>query len=361
MTRLGHGCSFVGLAIVTALTLAIPSALGQTIRLWPTAVASGDTVTLGDVAELRGFCASEKTLLSELVIHASPRPGGSVLIRSSDIRDAAAEAEFNFGQVRLVGASRCKASRSRAPRREVAKDASPPRRAQPTPPSKLHRPESAPPGSLEAQMRHFIAARVQDDGQVEINFSPACRTALTLPSSRHRFRILPQDERTLGLLSFDVEVITDGEPPRTAPIAAEAVLVKDVVVARRSINQGQVIAGRDLKLQERRFTRMDAVGITDLTAAVGSLSGRFYRSGDMIEAGGLASRPLVQRGERVEILIAADGLEIKTSGKAQASGALGDSIAVRRDGTRRQQDVIEAVVTGPGVVMFRGQRRVTRR
>jgi flagella basal body P-ring formation protein FlgA len=210
-------------------------------------------------------------------------------------------------------------------------------------------------------MRQFIAARMQDDGHVEVTFSPACRTALALSSPDHRFRILPQDKRKLGLLSFDVEVMADGAPPRIVPIAAEAVLVKDVVVARRSINQGQVIAGRDLKLQERRFTRMEAVGITDLMVAVGSLSGRFFRPGDMLDAQGIKSQPMVRRGERVEILIVAEGLEIKTSGKAQTSGALGDSITVRRDGSRRRQDVIEAVVTGPGVVLFRGERRVTRR
>jgi len=361
MTRPRHGCLFAGLAIVTLLTSAASTALGQEIRLWPTAIASGDTVTLRDVAQLRGFSAADKALLSKLVVHASPRPGGSVLVRTSDIRGAADDAEINFGRIRLVGASRCKASRPRAPRREAVRHPTP-RRSQPTrPPPKLHRPESAPADSLEAQMRHFIAARVQDDGQVEINFSPACREALALSSSRHRFKIRPQGTRTLGLMSFNVEITTDGEPARTAPIAAEAVLVKDVVVARRAINQGQIISGRDLKLQERRFLRMDAVGVTDLMVAVGSLSGRFYRPGDMLDARGLKSRPLVRRGERVEILIAGDGLEIKTSGKAQASGALGDSIAVRRDGSKRRQDVIEAVVTGPGVVMFRGDRRVSRR
>ncbi len=361
MTRPRHGCSVAGFAIVTLLTLAASPAPGQEIRLWPTAIASGDTVTLSDVAQIRGFSAADKALLIKLVIHASPRPGGSVLIRSSDIRDAAIEAQINFGQVRLFGASRCKATRPRAPRREAVRPPSP-QRTQPTrPPARLRRSELVPAGGLESRMRQFIAARMQDGGEVEVTFSPACRKALALSSPRHRFRILPQDKRRLGLLSFDVEVRTDGAPPRTVPIAAEAVLVKDVVVARRSINQGQVIAGRDLKLQERRFTRMDAVGITDLVVAVGSLSGRFYRPGDMLDARGLKSQPMVRRGERVEILIVADGIEIKTSGKAQASGALGDSIAVRRDGSRRRQDVIDAVVTGPGVVVFRGERRVTRR
>ncbi len=358
MTRPRHGCLFAGLAIVTSLAAA--PALGQEIRLWPTGMALGDTVTLRDVAQLRGFSAADMARLSDLVVHASPRRGGSILVRGSDIRGALIEADVNFGQIRLFGASRCKVER---PRAAAVRRKAPLRRSRSTrPPPKLRpRAPSAPVGGLEFQMRHFFAARVQSDGDVEITFSPACRKALALSSSRHRFKIRPQERRTLGLVSFEVEIITDGEPPRTVPIAAEAVLIKDVVVARRAINQDQVIAGRDLKLQERRFTRMEAVGVTDLTAAVGSLSGRFYRPGDMLDARGLRSRPLVRRGERVEILIAGNGLEIKTTGKAQASGALGDSIAVRRDGAKRRQDVIEAVVTGPGIVTFRGDRRVTRR
>ena len=79
-------------------------------------------------------------------------------------------------------------------------------------------------------------------------------------------------------------------------------------------------------------------------AAPGRVGGA---AGDMLLAEGLESRPLVKRGEHVVILIRRSGFEIKAAGVAQMDGRLGTVIPVRREGTRRREDLIDAVVTGP--------------
>jgi flagella basal body P-ring formation protein FlgA len=80
------------------------------------------------------------------------------------------------------------------------------------------------------------------------------------------------------------------------------------------------------------------------------LTGRFLRE-----------KPLVERGEMVKILIRGEGVQITTTGKAQEGGALGDVIAVARNGSRRKSDLIDAVISGPGVVTYGGVRQVARR
>jgi flagella basal body P-ring formation protein FlgA len=75
----------------------------------------------------------------------------------------------------------------------------------------------------------------------------------------------------------------------------------------------------------------------------------------------LKTKPLVQRGDVVTIWARLGGVEIKTTGRAQAAGAMGEKITVCRDGTRRKQDLIEAVVTGPKTVALADERAVASR
>lgn len=347
-----------------AVLLGASTSVGDEIRIWPEAVldAGADEVRLKDVADLRGWDAADSDRLADCVIQGAPRPGGSSLVRAVDIRAALSEADVNLGTTRVFGASRCKVSRPRPPRR--SRPAIPSRR-KPTPaPPKLG--TDLPPAdgnTLESRLREYILARLPNaDGRIEIQFSRPGRKDLAKQSPKHRFDIRSkQSPLHFGLLSFEVNIQTEDAKPRTVTIVADVQLVQYVVVARRPINHGQLITRRDLKLEERGFSKRTAVGLTELSTAVGLQSRRFIRPGDMLEAKVLQARPLVERGDVVKILVRGSGLEIKTSGKAQSAGALGDVVTVRRDGTRRKQDLIEAVVAGPGLVTYGHDRQVASR
>jgi len=367
MTRQKHGGFFWAIQLVVPCILPAHALLAGQIRIWPRAVVTGETITLRDVAEARGFDPVEAHRLAELVVLGAPRRGGVLLVHAGDVRDALSEARINLGDVRIFGASRCKVSRPRAEKKKRKPRVLPSRKrprpkAGTLPPKMGHGPVGPPTNSLEAALREFITARLaDDDARLEIRFSPASRRALSVHGEGYRFTIHPPDRRRLGLLAFDVDIHAPGKPSRTVSVAAEVLLAKEVVVARRPINQGQVINGRDVKLEERRFSRFDGIGLTDLSAAIGLQSQRFLKAGDMLQPRSLRAEPLVHRGQYVKILIRGNGVEIRTTGKSQQAGALGDVIAVRRDGTRRQQDLIEAVVTGPGLVTYRGIQPLARR
>ncbi|MFQ5429668.1 MAG: flagellar basal body P-ring formation chaperone FlgA [Phycisphaerae bacterium] len=327
---MGHNRTWFFTATLS-LTLTAGPAMGGDIRVWPRAVVTADTITLGDIAEIRGLGREEAGRLSRLVVHGAPRPGGSVLVRAGDIGGALSEAGVNLGDVRVFGASRCKVFRPRPPRtslRPSGESSALPKHKPVTRPPKLGPAgRGLPADSLEAVLREYITARVpHDDGRVDIRFSPVAKKDLALRGPDFRFVIHPQERQRLGLLSYEVSVRRRGEEDRTVSVAAEVSLIRDVVVARRTINRGRIIAGRDLKLEERRFVSQDAIGLTDLTAAVGLLAARFIKSGEMLDARSLQARPLVRRGDSVRILVRADGLEIRTTGKAQEAGALGDLI-----------------------------------
>ncbi len=355
----------VCLALTVATTGSPASARANQIRIWPAAVVTGDAVTLADVADLRGFDRSTGQRLGRIVVHAAPRAGGAVLVRIADIRGALSEADANMAAIQVFGSARCKVSKPRTPRQpRPSTKASPQYRSKPPPAERPNIIRAEPrPNTLEALIRQHIAARApDDDAKLEIRFSPASEPDLRLGTEEYRFKIRPADGRRLGFVTFEVNITRrDDQSTRAESILAEVQLVQEVIVARRAINRGKTIEGRDLKLEARRFSDVQSVGITDLSAVVGRRCGRFLQEGDMLRAEALRTDPLVRRGERVTIWVRNGSVEIKTTGKAQRPGTLGETIEVRPDGAQRRQDLIEAVVTGPGTVTVTDVRRLASR
>ncbi|HKQ47451.1 MAG TPA: flagellar basal body P-ring formation chaperone FlgA [Phycisphaerae bacterium] len=346
-------------AAMFATGLSVVSASAGEVRIWPTATATGDAVLLGQVAELRGFDMESERRLAQVGVFDAPTPGGELLVRADDIRSALADAGEDLSAIQLIGAARCKVSKPRPPRvprpaphltRSIKKIEPRPTPAKPvarpTPPEK-----KSPSGTMESALRDYIQASFPEpDAKLEIRFSPAKADDLRSSDPDAKYEIRSRDEKKLGLRSFEVSVVRQGEIDRRIPIVGEVTLLKEVVVARRAINRGETIEGRALKLEERRFTDLAAVGLTDLSAATGQQSRGFVRPGEMINEQSVEQRPVVARGQPVTIWMRQGSLAIRTTGRAQQSGGLGDRIEVLRDGARRKQDLIEAMVTGPGTV-----------
>ncbi len=370
MSERGHGCWIAALLGAGAAASWSSNLLGGEIRVWPTAAVSGDAVCLADVAELRGFDVGTAQALSAVEVFSAPRAGGQLLLRAEDIRGALVESGANLRQITIFGSSRCKVSKPAAPPQKARPTKSPTNSRPPSKPTPIktdpqrrpERPTEPSSDTLEAALRDFIAARLSDhDGRLDVRFSPTSVESLNLTNPPYKFHIRPRDENSLGLVSFEIGVSLGDEPDRIIPIIAEVALVKQVVVAKRAINRGERIEGRAVRFEERRFTDHRSIGVTDLQEIIGQQSRGLVRPGEMLTASGVAPMPLVQRGQPVTIWMRQGGFVIRATGKAQQAGTLGETIEVLRDGTRRKQDLFEAVVTGPGTVTRSDARQVALR
>jgi flagella basal body P-ring formation protein FlgA len=353
MSMKRHG-GWAGIEIAAMMLCASAPAMAGEIRIWPTGVVQGEAIHLSEIADIRGFDAAGTEKLRSIIVSPSPKAGGELLVESGDVRAAVSEAQVNLADVSLVGASRCKVTRMhpaiarvevKAPARHVRKLSS----ASAANPREIT-PQPATP-TLDTVLREFITARVgESEGKVEIRFTPTCRQALQYDAAHHHFEIHQRDEAKLGLLTFEVEITGDNFTPKQVPVVAEVSLTREVVVAKRPINRGETIANRNLKLEQRRFTDFAQVGVTDLAVVNGQQARQLIRPGEMLLDRSVETRPVVRRGDPVTIWMRQGGLVIKASGRAQASGTLGERIEVARDGTRRKQDLIDAVITGPATV-----------
>jgi len=320
----------------------------DTIRLWvwPQCVVDGDVVTLADVVSLSGLSADVRKAAESARICDAPEPGRDVEVTIGQIRRALPAAGLNPARVCLAGAARCRVTRPASV--GTARNAEKTGRKRPDSSDDNAWPEGC---LAEAIRRYFDQRLAYLGGTVEVRFSPACKAALSIRGDDLKFKIYPRSSAVLGLVSLEVEVTDARGRSRLIPVVAEVSLLREVVVARRAINRGAVIRQQDVRLEERRFNRLERIGLTDLAAAIGQQARRYIARGEMITARDIRPRPLVRRGEYVTVWLERAGLTLRASAKALQDGTYGQRIEVRAEPGGQ---VYTAVVTGPKTVRVPG-------
>ena len=327
------------------------------VRMWSSAVVVGENIRLDEVAELRGFNAELSEKLAQVVVAQAPAPGGSRFVSMEMLRPALKEAGANLAQVSLRGALRCAVSRPADP----ALPSAPPDATVTTVPAHLTgtRPEPSPAQSTtpveatpltlrQAVIDYFNAELERYGGTAELVFGPADGQVLELAGPDYVFSVTRQGETLLGLVRFEVHVWARGTRVQTVPLVARVTMMRDVVVARRSINQGATIRPQDVQVIPTSFTRLDKLGIADPAQVVGQRARRFMRPGSTIDPAQLETVPLVTRNQLVTLTTEVGSIAITTSAKAMETGGLGDVITVRSVENRKLE--YEALIVGPGKV-----------
>jgi flagella basal body P-ring formation protein FlgA len=304
------------------------------VRLWPRAAVGGERIVLSDVAELRGGSAPRREALAGVVLKAAPAGGGVCRVSVDDVTKGLELAGENLAEVLLGGATACDVRRAFVGRGEGAVSAAADRNGQRT---------------LAERLREYLVGRAGVPGApgVEVRFSRASRAALELSEPEYAFRILTRGGEGLGLVSVEVELVRDGQVLQRVPVVAQVSAEVAVVVARRSINRGAEIEAADVGLERRRFDRLDQIGLTDLSAAVGQQAVRFIGLGEALGPRDLRPLPLVKRGDVVTVRLRQGGVVVEAAGKALGPGCYGETVEVRGPGSK---DGFSAKVTGARTV-----------
>jgi flagella basal body P-ring formation protein FlgA len=175
---------------------------------------------------------------------------------------------------------------------------------------------------------------------------------------------------------FDVAVVTArAAPPCSQTVAIEALdtrspqrmrflarcndtpgwryeyVVRARVSAMVAVAAGPVAANEALTDAQVTIERRDISNIADPISspeeAVGQMSRRMLRPGDILRRGQLSSPVLVKRGDAVLMIARREGVEVSTAGEALDAGARGAVVRVRNAGSGQ---VVRMRVAGPGAV-----------
>ncbi|HHV62005.1 MAG TPA: flagellar basal body P-ring formation protein FlgA [Firmicutes bacterium] len=145
----------------------------------------------------------------------------------------------------------------------------------------------------------------------------------------------------LGTTTVRVNVILDGKVYKSVPVVLRLNVVKEVVVATRTIIKGQVVTADAVTRELRQLSALEMDPATDPAAVVGKVAARTIREGTLITAGAVEEPPLIKRGDIIQIVVRLGGVTVTTAGEALEDGKLKDLIRVKNLESGRQ---VEAVV-----------------
>ncbi|MCL2329687.1 MAG: flagellar basal body P-ring formation chaperone FlgA [Phycisphaerae bacterium] len=357
------------------------------LRIYPTAVVTSATVTLGDVAALSGDNARAA---GSWVIAQAPAPGQEITIEADALQQWLIRRGVNASMWVLRGSTKCRISRPmQSGITTPLMAAVPPTSADASRNSSKSRtirgiattmpadliatvssgqiantvaatsamnagttsasvPTSVPtPDTLEAAMYEFVGARLASlGGRPSISVSPALQGLLQLSRPTYDFHITNSDDRLLGLVSLEVAIYRDGKLEQKQLILANVSLMKSVVIASGVINRGQTIRSDDITLREQKFDRVDRIGMSDLKAVVGQRAVSNIAKDTMIVAKDLEPVMLVVRGDLVTVIAKKGNVSIRTVAKAVGPAKYGEMVELRYDSLRSKES-FTAMVTGP--------------
>ena len=163
----------------------------------------------------------------------------------------------------------------------------------------------------------------------------------------------PRTERFSG--AFLVRLETGEE--RVLSLVGQARALVEILVPVRAVSAGEMLTPELLEplvvaeRQLRADTLTDPAALIDVEARRRLLAGRPVRQGDV------QAPRLVRRGDMVEVVYRAPGIELVTVARALEDGSRGSFVGISNlDSGQR----LSGLVTGPGRITVGGPRRVAR-
>jgi len=111
---------------------------------------------------------------------------------------------------------------------------------------------------------------------------------------------------------------------------------ESVLVPLRDLRVGTILAPGDFVVVERDAARLQRDVVRDVSEVVGLRTKRSLRKDRTFRSSQVESVPIVERGDRVQIVLQSGSLVINSIGKAKEAGAYGDLIRVVNTDSRRE-------------------------
>lgn len=192
--------------------------------------------------------------------------------------------------------------------------------------------------TLEGQLRAELAARLGvEPVDLALAFSARDEAIATLPAEGAGQVTLTRGD-DLGRVAWEIEI--DGE---SRQVTADASLTVRQLVAARPVARGQTLQATDLGQEAKTINRLGD-RTPQPAEAIGAAAARDLTQGEVITAGKLAPRLLVERGQFVVVRVSRGAVEVRLMARAQESGGFGQVVRARNEQTG---DLLYVTLTGP--------------
>lgn len=197
---------------------------------------------------------------------------------------------------------------------------------------------------IEQAARAELERQMSASGLTEAQFEVSVVSPRAAPACSQNVAIEPLDTRFPQRMRFVARC--PDTPGWRYEYAVRARVTAMVAVASAPVAANDTLTDAQVTIERR-----DISNIADPVAApqdaVGKMSRRMLRPGDILRSGQLSNPILVKRGDAVTMVARVEGIEVSTAGEALDAGGAGTIVRVRNASSGQ---VVRMRVSGPGTV-----------
>jgi flagella basal body P-ring formation protein FlgA len=307
--------------IALLLVLLTPLAIAEesTVTLHQEVYVKGPSVTLGDIADLKGDAATE---LGDIELMPAASPGQSRRVDAALVRTRLRSAGVDPSKVAFSGAH---STMTKTLYLELTKE------------------------MLAEDLRSYIMSNMPwdiNDATVDV-LSAGSNTVIPDGDLVISWRPNPQYQWH-GPATFRGEIYVDGELEKTLMAKAQVEAYVEVVVADRDLARGRLLSAADFRLEKRALSQMRRAPLLDVNNAAGLLARNPIYVGEVITERHLQQRVLIKRNEFATVKTRVGDLVVTGRARALADGHEGDVIMLVNPASEKE---FSGVVQPDGTVV----------
>jgi flagella basal body P-ring formation protein FlgA len=296
--------------VAGALLLTIASvgfAAGDRIDVRADAIVSGDVVRLRDVANLDGNAAGA---LGDVVLSHAPGAGEARTLDGGTILQALRRAGLDADAVTYSIPPLVRV-------RRAAQDV----------------PEAAVRQALEGFLADALGQGAEDASLRTVELPGAIR----VPEGAYTVRVLPPPGVALvGRVRLELEFAVADRPVKTVWVTADIARFGRLVVARRNVARGEVLAASDLDVDRRDLSQLPRDLVSEPTEAVGKIARTALLPYAPIRNDQLSVPPTVHRGDAVLLVAERGALRITAPGEVKEDAGRGERVRIVNRASRKE-------------------------
>lgn len=307
------------LIVIMVGFLVLPSlAFGLEVHFKAKAIADGEFITLGDVAEITP-ASDTANILGEQTLFRAPAPGEAAVLDADAIKSAVLQNDPALKNVHWSGAEHVQVKRAGITigSKQITKIID----------------------DFLAAKRSFLPKEAQ------VSFKPYnLPLPFVIPQGTLATEVIPANPQIVGSRSLTLIFRIDGRVVKNIAIQGELTAVAPVAIAAVDLPRGAILAANDLQMAPCDLSKIQGTPCLDLSELLGKRLKRPMRMGVPIDRGGIDIPPLVRRGDLVTIAARTQGLVVTATGISRMNGSMGEVIRVQNTASQRE---VYCKVTGP--------------
>ena len=197
---------------------------------------------------------------------------------------------------------------------------------------------------IEQAARAELERQMAASGLTEPQFEIAVVTTRPAPPCGQPVAVEPLETRSPQRMRFVARC--PDTPGWRYEYVVRARVTAMVAIAAAPVAANEALTDAQVTIERRDISNI-ADPISNPADAVGQMSRRMLRPGDILRSGQLSSPVLVKRGDAVMMIARREGIEVSMAGEALDAGGKGAVVRVRNAGSGQ---VVRMRVAGPGTV-----------